>query len=153
LCFEAARMIRLRCPSTRVVFLSAYSHDRYIEQALAVRAAGYLTKDETPESLVEAIRSIAAGYSRYSANILSRLVVMPDGVSVAEQSRARSTTLTSREKEILQYLSRGLAKKEIAQLMHISVNTVNRHTDSIMAKLDIHDRVQLARFAICEGLA
>ncbi|MBP7934348.1 MAG: response regulator transcription factor [Phycisphaerae bacterium] len=153
LCFDAARMIRTRCPDTRILFLSAFFHDRYIEQALAVEASGYVTKNEPPEALLKAIRTVAAGESYYSAEILARVVVTSDGVSLPESRHSRTSTLTQRELEILRYLVRGLAKKEIAELMHISVNTVNRHTDSIMTKLDIHDRVQLACFAIREGLA
>ncbi|HOW69138.1 MAG TPA: response regulator transcription factor [Phycisphaerae bacterium] len=153
LCFDAARMIRTRCPDTRILFLSAFFHDRYIEQALAVEASGYVTKNEPPDALLKAIRAVAAGESYYSAEILARVVVTSDGVSLPESRHSRTSTLTQRELEILRYLVRGLAKKEIAELMHISVNTVNRHTDSIMTKLDIHDRVQLACFAIREGLA
>lgn len=153
LCFDAVRVIRTRCPDTRVLFLSAFFHDRYIEQALAVEASGYVTKNEPPEALLRAIRAVAAGETYYSAEVLARVVVTPEGVSLPAGRHSRTSTLTQRELEILRYLARGLAKKEIAELMHISVNTVNRHTDSIMAKLDIHDRVQLACFAIREGLA
>ena len=152
-CFDAVRTIRARCPDTRVLFLSAFFHDRYIEQALAVEASGYVTKNEPPEVLLKAIRAVAAGESYYSPEVLARVVVTSEGVSLPESRRSRTHTLTERELEILRYLVRGLAKKEIAELMHISVNTVNRHSDSIMAKLDIHDRVQLACFAIREGLA
>jgi DNA-binding NarL/FixJ family response regulator len=153
LCFDAARVIRTRCPDTRILFLSAFFHDRYIEQALAVEASGYVTKNEPPEALLRAIRAVASGETYYSAEILTRVVVSSEGVSLPEGRHSRTSTLTQRELEILRYLVRGLAKKEIAEFMHISVNTVNRHTDSIMAKLDIHDRVQLACFAIREGLA
>lgn len=153
LCFDAVRTIRARCPDTRILFLSAFFHDRYIEQALAVEASGYVTKNEPPEALLKAIRAVAAGESYYSPEILARVVVTSSGVSLPEGRHSRTSTLTERELEILRYLVRGLAKKEIAELMHISVNTVNRHSDSIMAKLDIHDRVQLACFAIREGLA
>jgi len=152
-CFDAARVIRSRCPDTRILFLSAFFHDRYIEQALAVEASGYATKNEPPEALIKAIRAVASGETYYSAEVLSRVVVTSSGVSLPEGRHSRTSTLTERELEILRYLVRGLAKKEIAELMHISVNTVNRHSDSIMAKLDIHDRVQLACFAIREGLA
>ena len=151
--FDAARRLRARCPEIRIVFLSAFFHDRYIEQALAVQASGYVTKNEPPASLLDAIRSAVSGTCYYSPEVLSRIVVTPQGAMLPSSRRSRASTLTQRELEVLRYLARGLAKKEIANLMHISVNTVNRHSDSLMAKLDIHDRVQLAGFAIREGLA
>lgn len=151
--FEAARTIRLRCPETRIIFLSAFHHDRYIEQALAVEASGYVTKSEPPDSLIKAIREAAAGSSYFSPDVVARLVVTSEGAALAAAPKPRVSTLTDRELEVLRYLTRGLAKKEIAGLMHISLNTVNRHSDRLMAKLDIHDRVQLARYAIREGLA
>ena len=58
-----------------------------------------------------------------------------------------------RQVEVLRYIARGLSKKEIASLMHVSVKTVEKHTDALMSKLNIHDRVELARYAIREGLA
>ncbi len=153
LSFEAARVIRQRCPDTRVLFLSAFYHDRYIEQALAVEASGYVTKNEPPEVLIDAIRAAASGASYYSTEVISRIVVTSSGATLQADRRSRASTLTAREVEVLRYLARGLAKKEVSRLMHISLNTVNRHSDSIMSKLDIHDRVQLACFAIREGLA
>jgi DNA-binding NarL/FixJ family response regulator len=81
------------------------------------------------------------------------MVVDPRGPRLAHAGQSRTSTLTNREMEILRYLARGMSKKEIAETVHISVNTVNRHTSSLMNKLDIHDRVELARFAIREGLA
>ncbi len=151
--FDAARTIRAQCPDTRIVFLSAFFHDRYVEQALAAEASAYVTKNEPPEVLVRAIRSAVAGVSYYSPEVLSRIVVTDGGATLPTDRQSRASTLTPREIEVLRYLTRGLAKKEIARLMHLSVNTVNRHSDSLMAKLDIHDRVQLARYAIREGLA
>ncbi len=153
ICFDAARTIRAQCPDTRIIFLSAFFHDRYIEQALDCEASGYVTKSEPPESLIRAIRSAVAGTAYYSPEVLARVVVTSEGATLPTDRRSRASTLTQRELEVLRYLTRGLAKKEIAGLMHISVNTVNRHADSIMQKLDIHDRVQLAAYAIREGLA
>lgn len=153
LCFDAARTLAARFPETRVVFLSARCHDRYIEQALDVKAWGYVTKSEPDHALIKAIRDVAAGATHFSPDVQARLVIDAGGSRLAHAVHARARTLTQRETEILMYVARGLSKKEIAHLANISVNTVNRHTSSIMTKLDIHDRVELARFAIREGLA
>lgn len=152
LSFDAARTIKVLSPASRVVFLSAFFHDRYIEQAIAVQAWGYVTKTEREETLVRAIRSVASGTAYFSPEVQARIVVDTNGVKLARERHSRASTLTAREAEVLRYIARGMSKKELADTMRISVNTVNRHTTNLMTKLDIHDRVQLARFALREGL-
>jgi DNA-binding NarL/FixJ family response regulator len=150
--FEAARVLRVRCPDARILFVSGHTQDRYIEQALAVGAAGYVAKSEPAATLLGAIRTVAASGAYFSPVVRARLVFAPDGVQLAEQARTRATMLTERETEVLRHLARGLSKKEIAEVTHLSERTVNRHCANMMAKLDIHDRVALTRFAIREGL-
>lgn len=152
-CFAAARTIAARMPDTRIIFLSAYGHDRYIEQALDVRAWGYITKGESFTAVREAIHEVAAGRLRYSEDIKARLVVQGDGFTLAQEKKTRASTLTPREIEVVQYLSKGMAVKEIAKVMHLSAKTVDNHKSNMMAKLNIHDRVALTRFALQEGLA
>jgi len=151
-CFEAARTIKSRCSRTGILFLSAFSHDRYIDAALNVGALGYVTKSETPEAVVAAIRAIAACESSSSPEIQSRIVISREGVRLANEPRSRAATLTAREVEVLRYIARGMSKKEIAQTMHLSVKTVENHATNVMTRLAIHDRVELARYAIREGL-
>ena len=152
ICFDGVRKIHAIRPETKVVFLSAFIEDRYIEQALEVRANGYLSKGEVPEAVVAAVREVAAGGACFSPEVSSRIVVDARGARLVRESRSRASTLTGREAEILHYIARGLSKKEIAKTMGISVKTVDRHATNLMSKLDIHDRVELARFAIREGL-
>jgi DNA-binding NarL/FixJ family response regulator len=149
--FDAARTITARVPGVKILFLSAFTHDRYIEAALAAGALGYLTKNEPPEKVAEAIRTVAVGQCYFSPEVQARLVIDSDGVHLA-QSASRAASLTNREVEVLRYIARGLSKKEIAKTMHLSVKTVENHSASIMARLNIHDRVELTRFAIREGL-
>jgi len=151
-CFDAARTIRARFPRTRVVFLSAFCHDHYIEQALAVQAAGYLTKTEPLDTVIRAVRSVACGGSYFSPQVQARIVVDTSGTHLARRQRSRISTLTPRELQVLRYIARGLSQKEIASLMQVSPKTVHCHGANLMTKLDIHDRVELARFAIREGL-
>jgi DNA-binding NarL/FixJ family response regulator len=151
--FAAAQEIKRRSVRTRILFLSGFFNDRYIEDALASQASGYLTKDEPPRVLLQAIRMAASGLAYFSPKVQSRLVVEKDGMRLAGATRTRVALLTQRELETVRYLARGLSKKEIAELMQVSVKTVERHTQNSMDKLDIHDRVDLARFAIREGLA
>ncbi len=152
-CFEAARTIQQRCAGPAIIFLSAYFHDQYVEQALAVRAAGYVTKNEPLDTVVRAIRSVAGGGSYFSPEVQARIVVEATGTRLAQRKQSRAATLTQRELEVLRYIARGMSQKEIAQVLHLSVKTIHRHGANLMEKLDIHDRVELTRFAIREGLA
>lgn len=153
LAFDAARVIRSRTPGTRILFLSAYFHDRYIEEALNVEASGYIGKGQPPERVAEAIATVASGGVSFAPEVQSRIVIDQSGLHLAGTGRTRTSTLTPRELEVLRYVARGMAKKDIAKTMHLSVKTVDNHCTSLMTKLDIHDRVDLARFAIREGLA
>jgi len=152
-CFQAAKTIQELCPGTHVVFLSAFFHDRYIQQAISVNAWGYVVKSDSEDNLVMAIRTAASGATYFSPEIQSKLVVDDGVLRMAAPDHTRLNILTHREMEVLRHIARGLSQKEIAQAMHISANTVHRHTDSIMSKLEIHSRVELARLAIREGIA
>jgi DNA-binding NarL/FixJ family response regulator len=152
--FDVAREVIEQHPEVRVLYLSAFHHDRYIEDALAAGAGGYLTKDEPPEILARAIRQLAAGGAYFSERVRGRLRIDSDGNARLTEARpTRVSSLTPRELEVLRYLARGMSKKEIAAALKRSYSTVDRHTENLMGKLDIHDRVELARFAIREGLA
>ena len=150
--FEVARTLISERSDVRVLFLSAYMHDHYIEQALQVGAVGYLTKAEPPENVLTAIREVASGGAYFSEDVRRRLVFDADGPRLQRSARSRVSLLSARELEVLRHLARGLSKKEIASLLSVSVKTVEGHTEKLMRKLDIHDRVQLSRFAIREGL-
>ncbi len=150
--FDAVRTIVKRFPKSKVIFLSAFFHDRYIEEALKVEALGYLTKQESPEMIVDAIRQVAAGGAYFSEQVQSRIVADEKGTRLAMPSKTRAATLTNREMEVLRYIARGMSKKQIANMIHLSVRTAENHASRLMAKLDIHDRVELTRYAIREGL-
>ena len=151
--FGAARHLASLRPESRIIFLSGFTNEPYIEQALEVRAHGYLTKTEPPEILVAAIRRVAGGGTYFSDEIRTRIVTGEGGTKLAAPSASRTSVLTARELEVLRYIAEGLSKKQIARLLHVSIKTVDRHTANLMAKLEIHDRVELARLAIREGLA
>jgi DNA-binding NarL/FixJ family response regulator len=151
--FEAARQIKAQRPETRIVFLSAHLQDHYIEQALQVEAAGYLTKRESSRTLVEALRQVARGELYFSEEVRQRLIIDVDKARLGQQAHSRISTLTQREREILRYIAQGFSKKEIASKLNLSVKTIETHSSNLMSKLGIHDRVELTRYAIREGLA
>ena len=152
ICFDAVKQMRTRLPALSTIFLSAFFHDHYIEQALAVGAKGYLVKGDPPSVLFEALGKVAAGGVYFSEEVRKRFALDEHGKPTKEGQTVTST-LTNREVEVLRYLARGLSKKEIAGILHLSVKTIEHHSASVMRKLDIHDRVELARYAIREGLA
>ncbi len=151
-CFEAASRLRREYPTVHLVFLSAHTNDRYIESAIAVGAKGYLSKSQPPREVAESIRLIVAGKTVFCPEVRSRLVDNDKGQLVPAASATRLSSLSPREQEVLRHLAQGLSKRQVARVMHISVKTVGAHTTSLMAKLDIHDRVDLARYAIREGI-
>lgn len=152
ICFDAAQTIKSIQPETGLIFLSAHAHDSYIERALDVGARGYVTKDEPTIKVVAAIREVADGGAYFSPDVQSRLSLGSDGIKLSAATHTRGSVLSLREREVLEYIARGYAKKTIASTMHLSVKTVDRHCTNLMTKLDIHDRVDLTRYAIREGI-
>jgi DNA-binding NarL/FixJ family response regulator len=151
--FDAAKKIQKLRPNCKVMFLSGYFHDHYIQKAVDMKASGYLTKLESAERVLDAIRRTVAGELVFSPEVGSRLTIDGGGVRLRSHLESGVAELSEREIEVLRHLARGLAKKEIAKVLKLSTLTVNRHTANIMNKLDIHDRVELARFAIREGIS
>lgn len=150
--FEVARAITSAHPSIAIMFLSSHVHDRYIEQAVASGARGYVVKSGAPEEIVESILKVAQGGYAFAAEVVDRVVIDRDGVRLAGAVTTKLSQLSDREMEVLRYLAMGLSKKEVAANMHLSVKTIQNHADRLMQKLAIHDRVELARFAIREGV-
>ncbi len=151
-CFDAARTIQAILPTVRLLFLSAYVTDRYIEQVLQLCAGGYLTKRESLDRVIRAIQEVAAGKNWLSTEVRDRLVVDTRGISLIKSAKTRSSVLTQRELEVLRHVASGLAQREIAGVMHISTKTVDNHCANLKKKLDLHDRVELTRFAIRDGI-
>jgi DNA-binding NarL/FixJ family response regulator len=150
--FDAAERMKAHAPGIRVIFFTAFVRDHFIERALAVKAWGYVTKTERTETLVKAIRDVSRGFAYFSPDVQARLVMGHKGPQLAHKNQSLVSTLTAREREVLGYVARGMAKKDIADTMCISVKTVDYHCANLMDKLRIHDRVELTRFAIREGI-
>ena len=150
---EATRQILQFTPSTKVLVLSAHGDDAYVEQVMALGASGYLIKQSGAHALAHAIREVHKGNTFFSPSISKRLK------SHDKKARARGDLpgkkpngLTSRETEVLQLIAEGKANKETAEELKISVKTVEKHRQSLMEKLDIHDTAGLTRHAIATGI-
>jgi len=151
-CFDAIRIIRSRAPDTKFILVTAYEHDEYLEQALRVKANGFVMKSEGVAALADAVRNVSAGRIHFSPEVMNRLVVKGDGIELENPPKSRLGTLSPRERELLRVLAKGLSLKEAASVLGISYKTADKQKASLMAKLDIHNRVELARFAIREGM-
>ncbi len=150
---EATRQILQAHPATKILILSAHSDDAYVEQIMALGASGYLIKQTASQALPEAIRKIHQGQKYFSPTISRRLK------DHGKKAHARgdlpgkaAAKLTTREAEVLQLIAEGKANKETAEELHISVKTVEKHRQSLMEKLNIHDTAGLTRYAISSGI-
>ena len=145
--FQAAAEVKQLSPGTEVVFLSGTLSDQFIDNATKSGALAFVFKGDSPDEVISAIHAVSKGKHYYSKSVRDRLAFEDrnDGAT-------RLETLSPRERETLRYIARGMSKKEIAPCMHITVKTVDKHVTQVMRKLDIHDRVELARFALREGL-
>ena len=150
---EATRQILANNPAAKVVILSAHSDDEYIERMRAAGVAGFLEKQTSAEVLNHAITQVAAGKIYFSPSIARRLTDQSnkprdrDGLLKANGSR-----LTTREAEVLQLVAEGSANKQVAGELGISIKTVEKHRQSLMDKLNIHDTAGLTRYAISAGV-
>lgn len=151
-CFDAAGMMGATAPDTKIIFLSGFVEDHYIREALRVKARAYITKDETPETVIYAIQQVASGGVYFSPTVRSRIVIKSDGVELAEGPQSRISTLSPRELQILRYIVAGMNDAMMAAVMKRSPKTINNHVDRIMKKLDIHTRAALAVYAVRNGI-
>lgn len=150
--FELAGDLAMRQRETKVIFFSSAMPDIYIEQALRSKAAGYVLKTDSLSSLLTAVQTVAKGGTFYSEPIRDRVSIDPVTGNTRAQFESRMTQLSDRQLEVLRHLAYGLSVKDVAKKMHISVKSVDSHKYRIMQSLGIHDRVDLARYAIREGL-
>lgn len=150
--FDLAEEIRASRSDLKLMFFTGYLSDLFIARALQVGAWGYLLKGESVDMLIEGIRRVAAGEFCFSAEVQERIRFHSESGRYTVKAQSELNALTSRQLEVLRHLARGASVKEIARSMRLSEKSVDSHKYRIMARLGIHDRVELARFAIREGL-
>jgi len=143
---EATRQIKRDHPNTKILILTMHDNEEYIRQALAVGAMGYILKDAAARDLIGAIRTVYRGESVLSPAI-TRLVI-EDYLRWGELQPAKDDILSSREHEVLQLIAEGYTTKQIAEILTLSVKTVQAHRTNLMGKLDLHDRGELIKYAI-----
>ena len=150
--FEVAGEILAEHKSLKVLFLTGYVSDVFIEQALRLKSCGYLMKGEPTQVLVDSIRNAMAGEASFSETVRRRITFDPRAGRYVMKARNPLLKLTSRQLQVMRLLAHGQSVKEVARLLQLSEKSVDSHKYRIMHKLGIHDRVELARYAIREGL-
>ena len=144
---EATRQIQRDYPQVKVLILTMHENEEYIRQVLAAGALGYVLKDAAAHDLLGAIRAVYQGEAVLSPAI-TRLVI-EDYLRWGDIRPPDSTNgLTSREREVLQLIAEGYTNKEIAEILCLSIKTVQSHRTNLMSKLDLHDRGELIKYAI-----
>jgi len=149
---DAARHIRRKSATTRIIMLTAYEDDLYIQHALEAGVDGYVTKHSAAETLAKAVREVAKGDKAYSPNVKKRIPQYEKSDGGRKLLRRKSDTLTARETEVLQLIAEGNANKQTADKLGISIKTVEKHRQAVMNKLHIHDTAGLTRYAISAGM-
>lgn len=144
---EATRQIQRDYPQVKVLILTMHENEEYIRQVLAAGALGYVLKDAAARDLLGAIRAVHQGEAVLSPAI-TRLVI-EDYLRWGDIRPAdTSNGLTPREREVLQLIAEGYTNKEIAEILSLSVKTIQSHRTNLMSKLDLHDRGELIKYAI-----
>src|SRR5687767_1593474 len=148
---EATRRILAADPTARVLILTTFDLDDYVFEALRAGASGFVLKDDPPEQLLAAVRTIAAGEALLSPTVTSR--VIRRFATVRRQAPpAAVADLTPREMEVLRLITRGLSNAEIGRELFISDTTVKTHVTRLLQKLDLRDRAQAIVLAYQTGL-
>ncbi|HLE15685.1 MAG TPA: response regulator transcription factor [Anaerolineales bacterium] len=149
---DATTQIKRLSPETAVVALTIHEDEQYFFKMLEAGASGYVPKRAAPEELLTAIRAASVG-EVYLYPSLAKMLVQ-DFLTQSRHSRSEHTLdgLTDREQEVLTLLAEGASNTEIADQLNISPKTVARHRENIMAKLNLHSRSELVKYAIRKGI-
>jgi len=149
---EATRRIRKESPGTKVIVLTQYEDREYVLPVVEAGASGFISKVAASSELTSAIRSVYHGDSFLSPSIARLLVDDYRQIARVRKSKDTFEQLTDREREILKLLVEGHSIQEIARMLVISPKTVERHKTNLMSKLDIHNRLDLFKYALRKGI-
>lgn len=154
----ATRRIRSAVPSTRVIVLTNYDEDELVFSAIRAGASGYLLKEVQADQLVNAVRTVAQGYTLVYPSVAKRVLdefarqEPKPGAVAPDAGELAAADLTARERQILRLIAHGRSNKDIGATLGITERTVKTHVSNIFAKLQLSDRTQAAIFAHKKGL-
>jgi len=151
--FDVVPDLMRRSPRTKIVFLTAHLSDVFVAQAVRMRVRGYLLKEEPADVIRAALKRVHAGEFAFSAAVQNRLVWDGERKRWEVCSGNPLCSLSLQQLAILRHLARGASVKEVAQILGRSEKSIDSHKYRIMHQLGVHDRVELCRYAIREGLS
>jgi DNA-binding NarL/FixJ family response regulator len=147
---DATKILIKKFPAVKILILTAHDEEEYIFELIKSGAKGYVLKDISSNDLISAIEKIHAGETYFDEEITK--VVIKDYINNIDSIKKEDDkTLSSREMEVLKLIADGLANKEIADRLNLSVKTISSHRESIMKKLEIHSIAGLTKYAIEKG--
>lgn len=149
---EATREIKRRWPDVKVLILSMYDDDAYVQQVIQAGASGYVLKRVATDDLVQAIREVYGGASFLHPPIAAKLIEDYVRRVRGDEAAADQGPLTAREREVLTLIAEGNSNQEIADRLYLSRKTVESHRANIMRKLDVHEVTELVKYALRNGL-
>lgn len=148
---DAAAALVGQDPSVRVLMFSSSGEDSDVLSAMKVGARGYLVKSASRVELIDAVRQTAAGHAVFSPGLAA--LVLGEYRRIGRDEAAPGAALTERETEVLRLVSTGLSARHIAERLVVSHRTVQNHIQNTLRKLQLHNRVELTRWAFEQGLA
>jgi DNA-binding NarL/FixJ family response regulator len=150
---EATRQVLKALPVTKVIILSAYSHEEYVRSAIQSGATGFLLKQTSAHEVCRAVREVQEGKTFFCSTFSERIIPfspqLPESTGSPTKNNAR---LTVRQLEVLQRIAEGKTNKATAVELGICENTVGKHREHLIKKLDIHNTAGLTRYAIDTGI-
>jgi DNA-binding NarL/FixJ family response regulator len=150
---EAIRQLAGMGVKSRLLVLSSYSDDEYVQQLVGAGVCGYLTKQTAADNLIKAVREAARGNHFFSPSIARRYHELSRAAfSNGQQAVQQAGKITGRQREVLQLVAEGNPNKQVAALLGISIKTVEKHRQHLMDALGIHDIAGLTRYAIAHGV-
>lgn len=146
---SATQEMSEKFPEIKVIMLTVFDDDEKIFKAIRAGAMGYLLKDESPEKIVESIKSVFEGGAPMSATIASKtLQLLRNPITFNEKDSNQDFNLSSREIEVLEYLKKGYDYNKTAESLFISPFTVRKHIENIYRKLQVHNKIEAVQKAI-----
>ena len=149
---EAAKRIRKQLPETKILILSMYAHEHYIQELLETGVSGYLLKDSSGRDIINAIHAAMKDETFLSPSISKKLVDTYLSPRKRSPKAERYKKLSNREREVFQLIAEGHTTRQISDMLYVSISTVKSHRANIMEKLNIDSPVKLVHFAIQLGL-
>ena len=149
---DAARQLSKIVPECKLIFLTMHANPSYATEAFQAGASGYLLKRSAASELPQAIRSAVSGQYYLTPLITKDVLGAVLKQTKGKRGDSSSTTLTSRQREVLQLIAEGRGTKEIASILHVTVKTVEFHKASIKRQLELRSTAELTKYALTEGL-